>query len=60
MREISSISCSCGGEVTEQTATIEEEATHGCGRRGCCVKAYVCGKCGTRFTLSLESPEWGD
>ena len=57
MREIESISCSCGGAVEEQEPTSVEEIAHGCGTSGCCVNAWQCAKCGTRFTVALEAPE---
>ena len=57
MRKVDIVKCSCGGSVEEIETTDEEERDYGCGRRGCCVEVYVCNKCGTRFTFSLEAPE---
>ena len=56
-RDISRVHCSCGGIALEAEATDTEEQAHGCGRRGCCVTAPECGKCKTRFTIALASPE---
>lgn len=57
MREIRKIFCSCGGEVTEVETTPTEDKRHGCGRKGCCVNAYECNKCKSRWTFTYESPE---
>lgn len=38
--------------------TKVEEKEYGCGRRtGCCVTAFECEKCKTRFTIALEAPD---
>lgn len=56
-RDIEKAYCSCGGEVEQVDTTGEEEVTYGCGCKGCCLRAYECKRCGTRFTLRLEAPE---
>lgn len=58
MREIRKIVCSCGGTVKEQDTTPMEESLYGCQQKGCCVKAYVCEGCKTRFVFALEAPEY--
>lgn len=60
MREIREIRCSCGGKAEETETTKEEEELFGCGRPGCCVTAYQCRACNTRFTIALEAPELED
>lgn len=57
MRGVESIRCSCGGEVVEKEPTEEEEKKYGCGTPGCCVEAFQCTECLTRFTFSLDAPE---
>ena len=57
MTIIESVKCSCGGIPIEAETTDCEEKEFGCGRRGCCVKAYECPECKTRFTLGLAAPE---
>ena len=57
MRNINRIVCSCGGEPSPVPTTDDEELRHGCGRRECCVNAYQCPQCGTRWTFDLEAPE---
>jgi hypothetical protein len=38
--------------------TSEEEKKYGCSHHsGCCVNAYQCMSCSTRFTFKLEAPE---
>ena len=56
-REIEHIVCSCGGAVKKVKPTDQEEKDYGCGRTECCVKAFKCGKCETRWMFSLASPE---
>ncbi len=56
-RAIREIHCSCGGRPSEVEPTDEEEKQHGCGRRRCCVRAYRCEKCNTRWVFALEAPE---
>lgn len=57
-RNIEEVFCSCGGKVTEVDTTDEEEKQYGCNRRRqCCVRAWKCDKCSTRWTFSLEAPE---
>jgi hypothetical protein len=56
-RSIRKICCSCGGNPVEVETLDAEEKQHGCGRRGCCVNAFKCDKCGVRWTFALESPE---
>ena len=57
MKEVNCVVCSCGEDVDEVDTTPEEEKVFGCGRAGCCVEAYECPKCKTRFTFSLNAPE---
>jgi len=57
MREIKTITCSCGGTVEDVPTTDAEEAQHGCGRRECCVSAYQCQACGVRWVFAFEAPE---
>lgn len=57
MREINSVHCSCGSEAVEVETTDDEERAHGCRRRGCCAKAFVCQGCGTRWVLDLAAPD---
>ncbi|MFW9872528.1 MAG: hypothetical protein ACFFG0_05445 [Candidatus Thorarchaeota archaeon] len=61
MREISEIICSCGGNPIKVPATKKEIDEYGCERDkngwSCCVCAYECSKCKTRWTFSLEAPE---
>jgi hypothetical protein len=57
MREIETIQCSCGDKPDEVETTDAEEKEHGCGTRGCCVGAYECPKCKTRWTFAFAAPE---
>lgn len=54
---VDKVICSCGGTVREADTTLTEEIQYGCGRAGCCVAAYQCNDCGTKFTFALEAPE---
>lgn len=56
-REIDRVECSCGGEVFDVRPLAKEERTYGCNRRNCCVRAWQCDRCKTRFTLALCAPE---
>lgn len=51
------IKCDCGGYAEKAEATEEEEEKYGCGRQGCCSRAFVCAVCGTRWVGSAEAPE---
>ena len=58
--KIKQIYCSCGGNPTAVEPTDEEEAQYGCRLvRGCCVQAYQCATCGTRWTVDLDAPDPG-
>ncbi len=60
-RTIAKVYCSCGGTPVEVETNDAEEKAYGCGRRrGCCVRAYECEKCKTRWTFDLEAPEAED
>lgn len=59
MRDPKLVLCSCGGTVEDVETTLEEERAHGCGRIGCCVWAFQCEECQTRFLFILEAPEIG-
>ena len=56
-REICAVYCSCGGKPKREDTTDEEEREHGCGTKECCVRAWECPKCKTRWTFSLWAPE---
>ena len=56
-REVKKIVCSCGGDVKEEEPSDTEEKRYGCQQRGCCVTAFQCQLCKTRFTFALCSPE---
>lgn len=60
MRDPKKIICSCGGEVKEVETTDEEEEIYGCTFKQCCVNAFQCQKCNTRFTFELEAPDIND
>lgn len=49
--------CSCGGDVYEVETVSEEEVKYGCGRKGCCIRAFQCKKCNVRFLLKIDAPE---
>jgi hypothetical protein len=57
MRDVESIHCSCGGNAEEVVPNEEEEKKYGCGSKWCCVTAFECEKCHTRFTVALNAPE---
>jgi len=61
LKEISQIICSCGGLPVERDTTKEEKNKYGCFRDkqgwACCVGAYVCPKCKTRWMFSYEAPD---
>jgi len=57
MRDIDTIHCSCGGCPVEVDTAEEEEKEYGCVISGCCVNAYVCPECNTRWTFALKAPE---
>lgn len=37
--------------------TDEEEAKYGCGRPGCCSRAFVCAACGVRTAARAPAPD---
>lgn len=53
MREIERARCSCTGEVEPEGV----ERDYNCGR-GCCGAALRCTRCGVRFAIEFEPPEW--
>ena len=61
MRDIAKVICLCGGEPIESATTDKERQKYGCpyddDNHGCCVKAYVCPVCETRWVFSLEAPD---
>jgi hypothetical protein len=61
MRDIREMICSCGGTVSQVETTQKEREEHGCSldteSSSCCVTAFQCSVCKTRFTVALESPE---
>jgi hypothetical protein len=56
-RDTDGIPCTCGGYAAQVAVTPEEEKAHGCGRPGCCARAFVCKLCKTRLVGSAEAPE---
>lgn len=56
-RDADGIACMCGGYAEQVDITPEEDAKHGCGRSGCCGRAFVCKLCKTRWVGSCEAPE---
>lgn len=58
-RETQSIRCSCGGFAERVKVTPAEEARSGCGRPGCCSRAFLCGLCKRRICRKAEAPEMG-
>lgn len=56
-RNAEGIPCSCGGYAESVDVTAEEEKAHGCGRKGCCSRAFVCKVCKTRWVGQAEAPE---
>jgi len=56
-RDIENIYCSCGGNPIEVDTIDREEDAYGCGARQCCVRAYYCDKCFTRWAFKLAAPE---
>ena len=56
-RKIANIYCSCGGQPSEVDTTDKEEELYGCQTKGCCVRAYTCSECNTRWLFELNAPE---
>lgn len=56
-RRAPGIRCACGGFASRVDPTTDEDKEHGCGRSGCCTRAYVCGLCQTRYAGAAEAPE---
>lgn len=58
-RSATSAPCpNCNGYSDEAECTDDEVAMQSCGRRyACCISAFVCRLCGTRFVARLEAPE---
>lgn len=56
-RGVEGIQCACGGYAEKVVVTNEEENRYGCGRQGCCARAFVCKLCGTRWVGGAEAPE---
>jgi len=61
-REIEQIICSCGARVKRVDTTDDEKEAFGCfrdreGLFDCCVKAFQCPGCNTRWTFALASPD---
>jgi hypothetical protein len=54
-REYHKVYCSCGSDnIREDKTTDEEEDKYGCcDRIGCCVRAFKCMGCGTRWLFDL-------
>lgn len=57
-RGVNAYACTCGGYGESVDVTPEEEKKHGCGRWGCCARAFVCRICKTRWVGSLEAPDY--
>jgi hypothetical protein len=51
------VKCECGGYAESVEATDAEDDEYGCGRRGCCLGAFVCGLCGKRILAKFPAPE---
>lgn len=56
-RDVDGIPCSCGGYMGRVDVTAEEEMAFGCGRAGCCSRAFVCRVCAKRSLGWAEAPE---
>ena len=56
-RNADGIKCECGGYADSADVTDAEERRYGCGRPGCCSRAFVCAKCGARIVGTAEAPE---
>ena len=52
-----SYECECGGYCALDELTAEEEKECGCGREGCCGRAFLCRVCQTRWIGRIEAPE---
>lgn len=61
MQPIKKIICSCGGEPYTLSTTEEERDQYGCPQDSkhysCCVEAFECPNCKTRWTFAYEAPE---
>lgn len=47
----------CSGYADKVEVTGEEESEFGCGRSGCCSRAFVCRLCHRRIVGWAEAPE---
>ncbi len=57
-RSVEGVKCQeCGGFAGRVDCTPKEEFEWGCGRTGCCARAFVCALCGTRHVGCAEAPE---
>lgn len=56
-RGADAVKCSCGGYAEQADTTPEEDTTYGCGRPGCCSRAFVCAICGNRMVARAHAPE---
>lgn len=56
-QEIEEIFCSCGDTPQETEVTSAEHRQYGCLTLGCCVTAYKCPNCATRWLITFEAPD---
>jgi len=60
-REQRSVCCPapCLGYAEQDDVTDEEDRKVGCGRyKGCCSRAFVCARCGTRLLAHAHAPDY--
>lgn len=58
MKDIAGIVCSCGCTPKRVDCTERELHLYNCGRSyECCIQAWLCLGCKTRWVFSLEAPE---
>jgi hypothetical protein len=56
-REAIGVPCECRGYTDRVDCTPDEEQKFGCGRTGCCARAFVCRVCKVRIVGSADAPE---
>jgi hypothetical protein len=47
----------CSGYADSCLTTDAEEHQYGCGREGCCARAFICRLCGRRTAMRAHAPD---